>query len=91
MDGTPESTPVTYLRADAPPFFLAHGDHDTVVPVGWAREFVEALARTSSAEVDYLELPGAQHSFDLFHSVRNELVVRQAIDFTLRVRARRAE
>ena len=90
VDGTPESTPVTYLRADAPPFFLAHGDHDTMVPVGWAREFADALARTSRAEVDYLELHGAQHSFDLFHSVRNELVVRQAIDFTLRVRARRA-
>lgn len=91
VDGTPESTPVTYLRSDAPPFFLAHGDHDTVVPVGWAREFVEALERTSSAEVDYLELPGAQHSFDLFHSVRNELVVRRAIDFTRRIRAHRAE
>ena len=90
VDGTPESTPVSHLRADAPPFFLAHGDHDTLVPVGWARDFVEALARTSSAEVDYLELPGAQHSFDLFHSVRNELVVRKAIDFTLRARARRA-
>jgi acetyl esterase/lipase len=90
VDGTPESTPVTYLRSDAPPFFLAHGDHDTVVPVGWAREFVEALERTSSAEVDYLELTGAQHSFDLFHSVRNELVVRRAIDFTLRIRAHRA-
>jgi len=33
---------------------------------------------------------GAQHSFDLFRSIRNELVVKQAVDSTPRIRARRA-
>lgn len=78
------------MRQDSPAFFLAHGDHDTVVPAEWARGFVEALERTSSDEVVYLELPGAQHSFDLFRSIRNERAVKQAVAFTLGVRARRA-
>jgi acetyl esterase/lipase len=90
VDGTPGSTPTSHLRQDAPPFFLAHGDNDTVVPIGWAREFVEALERTSGDEVVYVELRGGQHSFDLFRSIRNERVVKDAIAFTQGVRARRA-
>jgi len=89
VDGTPESAPTAHLRPDAPPFFLVHGDHDTLVPVTRAREFVEALRRTSANEVVYLELPGAQHSFDLFRSIRNERAVRLAVDFAGRIRARR--
>jgi dipeptidyl aminopeptidase/acylaminoacyl peptidase len=56
-------------------FFIAHGDHDTRVPVGGARLFVERLRSTSSRPVVYTELPGAQHAFDLFHSLRFEAVV----------------
>jgi acetyl esterase/lipase len=89
VDGTPASAPTAHLGPNAPPFFLAHGDHDTLVPVEMAREFVEAMRRTSDSGVAYLELPGAQHSFDLFRSIRNEQVVRQAVDFTDRVRAAR--
>jgi acetyl esterase/lipase len=47
------------------------------------------MKRRSGHEVTYLELPGAQHSFDLIRSIRNEQVVRQAADFTDRVRAGR--
>ena len=90
VDSTPGSTPAAFLRQDAPPFFLAHGDQDTLVPVEWARDFVEALSRTSCNEVAYLELPWAQHSFDLFRSIRYERVVRQAVEFTTEVRARNA-
>jgi acetyl esterase/lipase len=47
--GDPEipSSPLSYLRRDAPPFFVAHGDHDTVVPVQGARDFVDQLRRIS--------------------------------------------
>jgi acetyl esterase/lipase len=69
------SSPVAYVRADAPPFFVAHGDQDTFVPVQGARLFVERLRSSSSTPVVYAELPGAQHSFDLFHSIRFEKVV----------------
>ena len=40
-----------------------------------ARRFVESLRSTSSRPVVYAELPGAQHSFDLFHSLRFEALV----------------
>ncbi len=74
VDGAPESTPVTYLRADAPPSPRARRPrHDGAHR--WAREFADSLARAPGAEVDYLELHGAEHSFDLSHSVRNKLVV----------------
>jgi len=54
---------------------VAHGDQDTFVPVAGARLFVEELRSTSSNPIVYAELPGAQHSFDLFHSLRFETVV----------------
>ena len=60
---------------DAPPFFVVHGDQDTYTPAEGARALVEHLRAVSSSPVLYAELPGAQHSFDLFHSVRFETVI----------------
>ncbi|GAA1284872.1 esterase [Planotetraspora silvatica] len=71
----PESSPMTYIGQDAPPFFIAHGDRDSIAPVDGARLFAGKLRGTSSAPVVYAELPGAQHAFDLFHSPRFERVV----------------
>ncbi|GII28141.1 alpha/beta hydrolase [Planotetraspora mira] len=71
----PESSPMAYIRQDAPPFFIAHGDRDSIAPVDAARLFAGKLRGTSSAPVVYAELPGAQHAFDLFHSLRFEKVV----------------
>jgi acetyl esterase/lipase len=82
------SSPMAYVTADAPPFFVAHGDLDTVVIVEDARRFVEQLRSTSSNPVVYAELPGAQHSFDLFHSIRFEAVVDGVEAFTAWVRSR---
>ena len=73
-DGPP-STPHAYLRPDAPPCFVAHGDQDTIVLVEDARAFVEELRRASSNAVVYAELPGGQHGFDVFYSIRFEAVV----------------
>jgi acetyl esterase/lipase len=69
------SSPLVYVRTDAPPFFVAHGDKDTLVLVEDARHFVERLQGASSNPVVYAELPGAQHTFDLFHSLRFEAVI----------------
>ena len=68
------STPLAY-DGDAPPFFVLHGDHDTYTPPDGARALVEHLRTVSSNPILYAELPGAQHSFDLFHSVRFETVI----------------
>jgi acetyl esterase/lipase len=69
------SSPFDYVRADAPPFFIAHGDLDTEVPVEQARAFAERLREVSTSDVVYVELPGGQHAFDLFHSPRFEAVI----------------
>ncbi|WP_433235178.1 alpha/beta hydrolase [Streptosporangium sp. CA-135522] len=82
------SSPLAYSRPDAPPFFIAHGDRDTMVLVENARLFAEKLRSTSSNPVVYAELPGAQHSFDLFHSLRFEAVVDAVEAFAAWVRTR---
>jgi acetyl esterase/lipase len=45
------STPFAYVRPDAPPFFVAHGDHDTFVPVEGARRFQATLRQVSAGRV----------------------------------------
>ncbi len=69
------SSPTSYLGPHAPPFFVAHGDQDTIVIVDDARRFVAALRQTSASPVVYAELPRGQHGFDLFRSARFESVV----------------
>jgi acetyl esterase/lipase len=59
-----------------PPFFVIHGAHDSLVPVSEGRLFVERLRAVSTAPVAYAELPGAQHAFDVFGSVRVAHVLR---------------
>jgi acetyl esterase/lipase len=82
----PVTGPLAHLRTDAPPFFVVHGDHDTYTPVEGARALVDGLLATSSQPVAYAELPGAQHSFDLFHSIRFEAVVDAIEAFAAHVR-----
>jgi acetyl esterase/lipase len=65
-----EASPIRRLRADAPPFFILHGEHDSLIPVDEAREFVAAIREVSKSPVLYAELPGAQHAFDIFSSPR---------------------
>ena len=48
--------------AGAPPFFVAHGDHDSLLPVQAARPFADRLRRTSSNSVVYAELPGGKYA-----------------------------
>jgi acetyl esterase/lipase len=64
------ASPTYRVRADAPPFFVLHGQNDTLVPVSVARTFVAALGAVSQAPVAYAELPLAQHAFDVLASLR---------------------
>ncbi|TLW94465.1 alpha/beta hydrolase [Saccharomonospora piscinae] len=82
------STPDSYAHAHAPPVLVIHGDNDTFVPPDGARQFVAALRDRTTEPVVYAELPGAQHSFDRFPSVRFHAVVDAVEDFTDWVRLR---
>jgi acetyl esterase/lipase len=64
------ASPTYRVHADAPPFFVLHGQNDTLVPVSVARTFVAALKAVSRAPVAYAELPLAQHAFDVLASLR---------------------
>jgi acetyl esterase/lipase len=85
--GSTESSPVHYMHGEAPPFFVAHGDRDTIVPVEDARAFVRRLRSVSASPVVYTELPGGQHTFDLFESLRFASVVDGIEAFAARVRS----
>jgi acetyl esterase/lipase len=74
-----DASPILRVTTDAPDFFVLHGVHDTLVPVDQARLFVAKLREVSKRSVVYAELPGAQHAFDVFPSIRSSHVVR-AID-----------
>jgi acetyl esterase/lipase len=65
-----QGSPVLHVRADAPPFFVVHGARDTMLLVEDARHFTDTLGSVSRSPVAYAELPGAQHAFDGFQSVR---------------------
>jgi len=71
-----KASPLARVRADAPPFFVIHGSSDSLVEVAQARAFVDALRAVSHEPVAYAELPGTQHAFDVFPSIRSAHVVR---------------
>jgi len=69
------ASPLSHVGADAPPIFVIQGTHDSLVWVEEARAFVSALQAQSNQPVAYAELPGAQHAFEIFHSVRTDHTV----------------
>ncbi|MFZ0833456.1 MAG: alpha/beta hydrolase [Mycobacterium sp.] len=69
------ASPIARVRPDAPPFLIVHGANDTVIPVKQARDFADRLRETSRSTVGYLEVPGAQHGFDLTDGARTASVV----------------
>jgi acetyl esterase/lipase len=68
-------SPTHRIHPGAPPFLIFHGDQDSLVPVDDARTFARRLAEVSSSQVLYVELPGAEHAFDLLPSQRTAHVV----------------
>ena len=70
------ASPLLRVTEAAPPFFVIHGRSDSLVGVDQARQFVRALREVSPSTVGYAELPGTQHAFDVFPSIRSAHVVR---------------
>jgi acetyl esterase/lipase len=66
------ASPMYAVREGAPPFLVVHGTADNLVPVEQVRRFVLSLREHCPDTVVYVELPGAPHAFDVFHSVRSD-------------------
>jgi len=81
------ASPIVRVHAGAPPFFVIHGAHDALVWPKEARRFVAALRSASRAPVAYAELPGTQHAFETFYSVRSAHTAIAAVRFGEWVRA----
>jgi len=70
-----QASPVYRVHPDAPPFFVLHGERDSLINAKEARRFTCELRAVSNCDVLYAELPGAQHGFDALPSLRSALTV----------------
>jgi acetyl esterase/lipase len=82
------ASPMHRIHADAPPFFVIHGSSDSLASVEEARHFAALLRGASKEPVAYAEIPGAQHAFDVFHSIRCSCAVQSVDHFLSWVRFR---
>jgi acetyl esterase/lipase len=53
-----------------PPMLVIHGENDLLSRPSRVREFVERMRAGASHPVEYVELPGGHHDFDLYESIR---------------------
>src|SRR3546814_15162831 len=66
---------MTHVGEHTIPMMLLHGTNDSLVPVAQARAMVDMLRAVSKNPVVYVELPGAQHAFDVFSGNRTAAAV----------------
>jgi acetyl esterase/lipase len=86
-DAWDAASPIAVVPADAPPFLVIHGTHDSLLWVEEARAFVAALRSTSRATVTYAEIPSAQHAFDIFATRRSLEVAHGTVRWLEHLRA----
>jgi acetyl esterase/lipase len=83
-----QASPDHRVTSSAPPMLVMHGVNDTLVPVTVARHFVAELRSASEAPVAYVELPRAQHAFDVLASIRCRHTTMGAVRFLEAMRTR---
>jgi len=75
------ASPTLRVHAEAPPFFILHGENDAVVPRSQARGFETALRTAGAATVAYAEIPNAHHAFDTIATLRCQLAAEAVAAF----------
>ena len=68
-------SPSTHINKNAPPFLVIHGDKDSLTSLGDAQYFASSLDEISTNTVEFAEISGGQHAFDIFSSVRSDYVL----------------
>ena len=79
-EGWMAASPIHLIHENVPPFLVVHGELDVLLYVEEARAFVERLSEVSAQPIAYAEVPGAQHAFDIFTSVRAAAAVGKTIE-----------
>ena len=74
-------SPIDLIDVSTPHFLVVHGELDSVVLPDESRHFADLLDKTSSSDVEYLEVPGGQHGFDAFASLRARAVAQTCVDW----------
>ena len=64
------ASPMDHVANADIPWLVLQGDRDSLTPAPEAREFVRQLREHSNDIVGYAEMPGAQHAFDIYYSLR---------------------
>jgi acetyl esterase/lipase len=75
------ASPISHVHRKAPPFFVLHGENDSMIPNAQARAFCAALRDAGAPTVCYAELPNAHHAFDIFATVRARFAADAVADF----------
>ena len=75
-----DASPIKRLRPDAPPFFILHGEDDSIIPVPEGRAFADAIRDASTSVVAYAEIPHAQHAFDFYYGSPRARYTAQAVE-----------
>ena len=68
-----EASPITYVAHGVPPFFVARGTKDTVMPRKQATDLNHAL-RLATVAVQYWDIPGLGHAFQPFDVANNPIL-----------------
>jgi acetyl esterase/lipase len=76
-----QGSPICRIHAAAPPFFVIHGSHDVMTSPEETRVFVDRLRSVSDQPVVHAELPGAEHAFDVPHSIRTSYATNHVSTF----------
>jgi acetyl esterase/lipase len=72
---TQAANPVRYVTRDAPPFLIAHGQQDMLVPHHQS-ELLYAALRTACVPATFFSVPGVGHSKEIVSPDNAEAVVR---------------
>ncbi len=84
-----DASSIKRIHPGAPPFFILHGQDDSIIPVREGREFADALRDVSASTVAYAEIPHAQHAFDFYYgSPRAQYTARAVEEFLSWVHAK---
>jgi acetyl esterase/lipase len=79
------ANPVAYVKKDAPPFFIAHGEKDPLVPCHQSELLHEALKK-AKVEVTLQKIPGAGHGGKEFHTNKMQAAIEAFFDKHLKPR-----
>ena len=75
------ASPTLRVHRDAPPFFILHGENDTIVPRSQADAFAAALHAVGAHTVAHAEIPNAHHAFDAIATLRCQMTAEAVAAF----------